>query len=71
MDQTKLPLLTPYNYHEWKTKMEIYLRSLKIYRVTMGIEIEPTTTVEKRKWYNRCDQSYGTLCLYISPNLNC
>lgn len=40
MDASIVPLLTPYNYFEWKSKMIIYLKRHGYYRVTMGLEIE-------------------------------
>lgn len=63
-----MPLLTPYNYYEWKSKMTIYLKRLGLYRVTMGFKIEPSLLVEKPKWHNKCDEAYGTLCMAISPD---
>jgi hypothetical protein len=35
----------------------------------MGTESEPTSTVEKEKYFNRMDEAYGLLCLSISPDL--
>ena len=59
-------LLTPFNYFEWKDEMVIHLRSEKgLYRVTMGIEVEPNSTVEKSKLFNMIDEAFGMLCLSI------
>ena len=35
----------------------------------MGTEVEPTVDAEKPKWFNRCDEAYGLLCLSVSPDL--
>ena len=49
--------------------MVIQLRSKGLYRVTMGTEVEPKSTVEKAKYFNRLDEAYGLLCLSISREL--
>ena len=35
----------------------------------MALETEPNFVVEKAKWHNRLDESYGLLCLSISHDL--
>ena len=42
------------------------MREKGIYRVTMAIEVDPNAIVEKIKWHNRRDETYGLLCLRIS-----
>ena len=37
--------------------------------VTMGTEMEPNSTVEKSKYFNRLDEAFGLLCLRISRDL--
>jgi hypothetical protein len=69
MDLHNIAPLTPLNYFSWKKQMEIHLKHKGLYRVTMGIELEPTGATKKRKWFNRCDEAYGTLCLSISLDL--
>ena len=32
----------------------------------MGTEVEPNSTVEKDKYFNKLDEAYGLLCLSIS-----
>ena len=59
----------PYNYYEWKVKIEILLRSKGLYRVSMDLENEPNVVVEKAKWHNRVDEAYGLLCLSIYPDI--
>jgi hypothetical protein len=66
MDQTYFPvILTPFNYYEWKPKIELLLRSNSLYRVTMGTEFEPNSAIEKSKYFNRMDESYEMFCLSI------
>ena len=69
MDQSQKTIVTPFNYFEWKSEMEILLRAKYLYRVTMEIEAEPNAAVEKIKWHNRRDEAYGLLCLSISRDL--
>ena len=35
----------------------------------MGLETEPIKDEDKSKWFNKCDEAYGTLCLSVSPDL--
>ena len=58
-------MLTPFNLFDCKEEMVIQLRSKGIYRVTMGTEVEPNSTVEKSKYFNRLDEAYALLCLSI------
>ena len=69
MDLHNIAPLTPFNYFGWKKQMEIHLKHKGLYRVTMGTEIEPIGAIEKIKWFNRCDEAYGTLCLSLSFDL--
>ena len=59
---TKL-ILNPFNYFKWKTKISLLLRSKGLYRVTMGMEKELTTAVEKIKYFNKLDEEIGMICL--------
>ena len=69
MDQSQKIILNPFNFFEWKAKIEILLRVKGIYKVTMAIEENPNAAVEKIKWHNRRDEAYGILCLSISRGL--
>ena len=69
MDQSQKLILNPFNFFEWKDKMEILLRAKGLYRVTMATEANPNVVVEKIKWHNRRDEAYGLLCLIISRDL--
>ena len=69
MDYYSSMILTPFNYHECKSKISILLRSKGLYRVSMELENEPNSLVEKAKWRNRLDKTYGFLFISISPNI--
>ena len=45
------------------------MRSKGLYRVTMGIEMELNSVVEKAKYFNRLDESFGMLCLSTSRDI--
>jgi len=49
--------------------MIIHLRKAILHRITMGLETKPAKDEDKPKWFNKCDEAYGTLCLSISPDL--
>ena len=46
--------------------MEIQLRSRGLYRVTMEIEEEPASVIDKARFLNKKDEAFGFLCLSIS-----
>ena len=69
MDSSSAIIFTSFNYHEWKAKISILLRSRGLYRVTLALENEPNAVIEKDKWHNRLDEAYGLLFLSISPDL--
>ena len=65
MEDTHI-FITPLHLFNLKEEMVIKLRAKGLYRVTMGIEVEPNYVVEKAKYFNRLDEAYGLLCLSIS-----
>ena len=69
MDSSLAMILNTFNYHEWKYKIGIMLFSKRLYRVSTALENEPNYVVEKVKWHNRLDESYGFLFLSIYPNI--
>ena len=69
MDQISIPLLTPFNYDEWKMKMMNFLKSKSLFEITIGTKTKPLLDVEKPKWLNIYDKSNGILCLSVSPNI--
>lgn len=64
-----MPLLNTSNFLKWKSHIEITLKKLGLYRVTKGTKLEPIGVAEKRKWFNGCDEVFGTLCISISLDL--
>ena len=65
----KFPIivLTPHNYVSCKSTMLVLLRSKGSYKVTIGLEKEPTQSVEKPKWHSHCNEALGLICLSLSP----
>jgi hypothetical protein len=43
--------------------------NIGLYRLTMGTETEPTSSIEKYKYLNWMDEAYGTICSLISLEL--
>ena len=68
MEPTRI-FITPLKFFDWKANMVIQLISKGLYRVTMGTEVEPNSVVDKGKYLNRLDESYGLLCLSISRDI--
>ena len=62
-------ILTPFNYTEWRVDMQVSLRKLCLYRMTMGKETEPQQHVEKNKFLNQIDESFGFMCTHISQDI--
>jgi hypothetical protein len=50
-------ILTPYNYFDWKPKVEFQLKRKGLYNLMMEIEIEPTSVIEKMIWANHKDEA--------------
>ena len=67
---SKVPLLSPFNYVDWKPKMSTYLKSKCLFDVSIGALSEPESCEEKIEWMNNCDRSYGIMCLSMSPNIH-
>ena len=65
MDSSSSIILNPFNYHEQKVKIGILLRSNGLQRVYLALENEPNAIVEKAKWHNRLDESYGLIWISI------
>ena len=62
-------ILTSYNYFPWKSHMEDVLRNRRLFRITLGKEIELTDDDIKIKWENRCDEAHGLIGMSISIDL--
>ena len=66
---SSVPLLTSYNFHTWKNKTKIQLRSKGLHRVAMDTEVEPRSAIEKPRFLNKKDEAFGFLCLSIFDHL--
>jgi hypothetical protein len=49
-------ILTLYNYFEWNLKATFQIKRKGLYNLTMVIEREPTSVLEKIRWVNRKDE---------------
>ena len=66
---SKFPLLSPFNYADWKPKMSAYLKRQCLFDVSIGALSEPESYEEKIEWINNCDRYYGIMCLVMYPNI--
>ena len=66
---SKFPLLSPFNYADWKPKMSAYLKRQCLFDVSIGALSEPESYEEKINWINNFDRAYGIMCLGMSPNI--
>jgi len=66
---SKFPLLSPFNYADWKPKMSAYLKRQCLFDVSIGALSEPESYEEKIDLVNNCDIAYGIMCLGMSPNI--
>ena len=66
----KVPLLSPFNNVDWKSKLSVYLKRQCLFDVSIGALSEPESYEEKIGWLNNCDRDYGIMCLGMSPNLH-
>ena len=62
-------ILTPFNYIDWREYMQIALCNKRLFRMTMGIEVEPQQHVEKSKFLNHLDEAFGFMCIHISRDI--
>jgi hypothetical protein len=49
--------------------MIMNIRNRGLYILTMNIEVEPTSSIEKSKYLNQMDEAFRTICSLISPEL--
>ena len=66
---SKVPLLSPFSYADWKPKMSAYLKRKCLFDVSIGALSEPESYEEKIDWLNNCDRAYGIMCLGMYPNI--
>jgi hypothetical protein len=69
MEFPKELILTLYNLFAWKEKMIVHLQSRRLCMLTMEIETEPTSSIEKSKYINQIGEAFGTICSLVSPEL--
>ena len=62
-----VPLLSPFNYVEWKLKMVAYLENHDLLDVYFGVGKEYYE--EENDWLNDYDIAYGSMCMVMSPNI--
>lgn len=57
-----IPLLAPYNYHEWKNVVSNQLMSIGLLRIILGQDLELATGfVKRRKWFDRIGKEFSSL----------
>ena len=69
MDSKVVPLLSQFNYYEWKSKMCAYIKRKFVYDVSIDVVREQESCQEKYDWLNYNDIAYGTMCLAIPPTM--
>ena len=62
-------ICTPFNNLDWSAYMHISLRNKGMYRMTMGIIVEPQQHIENSKYPNRIDEAFSYMCIHISKEL--
>ena len=67
---SKVPLLSPFNYADWKPKMSEYWKRECLFDVFIQALSEPKSYEEKIDWLNNCDRAYGIMCLGMPPNIH-
>ena len=65
MDLKVVPLLSPFNYVEWKPNMCAYLKRQCLYDVSTSFLRELESYQDKYDWLNDNDRAYGTMFLAI------
>ena len=66
---SKVPLLSPFTHADWNPKMSAYLKTQRLFDVSIGALSEPKYYEENIDWINNCDRAYGIMCLGMSPNI--
>ena len=62
-------IITPFNYLDWRDDMQLVLCNKGLYKVTMGIEVEPQQHLEKSKYLNKLDEAFDFMCIHVSREL--
>ena len=67
---SKVPLLPPFNYVDWKPKMSADLKRKCLFDVYISALREPESYEENMDWMKIFDRDYGIMCLEMSPNIH-
>ena len=67
---SKVTLLSPFNYDDWKPKMSAYLKRQCLFEVSIHALSETESYEEKLDWLNNYDRDYGIMCLGMYPNIH-
>ena len=67
---SKVPLLSPFNYVDWKPTMSTYLKRQCLFDVSIGALSKLESYEENIYWLNDYDRAYGIMCLAMSPNIH-
>ena len=59
----------PFNYVDLREYIQVSLRKLIPYKMTMGQETKPHHLVEKKKFLNQLDEAFGFICVDMSSDL--
>ena len=63
---SKFPLLSPFNYADWKPKMSAYLKRQCLFDVSIGALSEPESYEENIDWINSCDIASTSSLVYAA-----
>jgi hypothetical protein len=69
MEYSLTILLMPHNYFEWKLKILHKLICRVLYYITMTIEVEPTSTIDKNRYLNCMNEAYILIFVSMSPEI--
>ena len=58
---SKLSLLSPFNYAYWNPNMSAYLKRQCLFDVSIGALSEPESYEDTIGWINNCDKDYGIM----------
>ena len=67
MDLRSIPLLSPFNYVEWKLKMVAYLERYDLFDVSIGFGEQ--SYEEENDLLNEYDRAYGSMGMVMSPKM--
>ena len=67
---SKVPLLSPFKYDDWKPNISAYLKRQCLFDVSIGALSEPESYEEKIHWINNYDRYHGIIFFGMSPNIH-